>query len=160
MYSLLMRRVQMSEMSFASDLTLHPPFPSTSINMAAEIQAPEGELPSRAVAAYSTIPTLTAPFIIDAAHRSYKHQYSNIYFVRLVELRPIVEERATEKWKDVRGRKFGRPANSKVNPHFFLAFSTSSADSCVTSSAPCTWIWSSSRMFLTILVEVYVPVVY
>ncbi len=30
---------------------------------------------------------------MDPEHRSYKHQYSNIYFVRLVELRPVVEER-------------------------------------------------------------------
>lgn len=30
-------------------------------------------------------------------------EYANIYFVRLVEQRPTVEKKATEKWKDVKG---------------------------------------------------------
>ncbi|ORY25755.1 DNA polymerase alpha/epsilon subunit B-domain-containing protein [Naematelia encephala] len=59
---------------------------------------------TRPTTTYSSLPELSKPFLIDAAHRSYKHQYSNIYFVRLVELRPIVEERAKEKWSSVRGK--------------------------------------------------------
>ncbi|KAK8870000.1 hypothetical protein IAR55_000570 [Kwoniella newhampshirensis] len=53
---------------------------------------------------YSSLPELSKPFLLDPASRSYKHQYANIYFVRLVELRPVVEERAQERWKSVRGK--------------------------------------------------------
>ncbi|KAF5367199.1 hypothetical protein D9758_003926 [Tetrapyrgos nigripes] len=42
-------------------------------------------------------------FRIDKAHRSYKHQYSNIYFVRLRILRQYVEESAKKRWADVPG---------------------------------------------------------
>ncbi|KAI0282558.1 DNA polymerase alpha/epsilon subunit B-domain-containing protein [Russula aff. rugulosa BPL654] len=34
---------------------------------------------------------------------SFKHQYANIYFVRLRLLKPCVEKEATKKWKDVPG---------------------------------------------------------
>src|ERR1700722_2704084 len=44
-----------------------------------------------------------SPFLITAANKSYKHQYANIYFVRLRILRRLVEERARERWKDVAG---------------------------------------------------------
>jgi DNA polymerase delta subunit 2 len=71
--------------------------------MASDIPFDAGEPPSRPVVAYSSLPELSAPFFIDPASRSYKHQYSNIYFVRLVELRPIVEERAAKLWANVRG---------------------------------------------------------
>ncbi|KAG5727599.1 DNA polymerase subunit delta-2 [Termitomyces sp. T112] len=37
-------------------------------------------------------------FQITAANKSYKHQYSNIYFVRLRLLRQFVEERARKRW--------------------------------------------------------------
>ncbi|KAL7422155.1 DNA polymerase delta small subunit Cdc1 [Cryptotrichosporon argae] len=72
--------------------------------MASEI-AYSGEAPlRRATADYTSLPELSAPFLLDPATRSYKHQYSNIYFVRLVELRPVVEANAARKWKDVRGQ--------------------------------------------------------
>nr|WRH23603.1 DNA polymerase delta subunit 2 [Naematelia aurantialba] len=58
----------------------------------------------RPTTTYSSLPELSKPFLIDSAQRSYKHQYSNIYFVRLVELRPIVEEQAKERWSAVRGK--------------------------------------------------------
>ena len=70
--------------------------------MAAELSVPD-EIPSRRPsAAYSSLSELSKPFLIDPSQRSYKHQYANIYFVRLVELRPIVEERAGERWNGVR----------------------------------------------------------
>ncbi|BEJ16257.1 hypothetical protein CspHIS471_0508620 [Cutaneotrichosporon sp. HIS471] len=72
--------------------------------MATNITFDAGEPPKRPVVAYSSLPELSAPFFIDPASRSYKHQYSNIYFVRLVELRPIVEEHAAERWANVRGK--------------------------------------------------------
>lgn len=87
---------------FASNNTTHQR-PSPSIAMATEIVFETGEPTKRPVVAYSSLPELSAPFFIDPASRSYKHQYSNIYFVRLVELRPIVEEHAAERWANVRG---------------------------------------------------------
>ncbi|KIJ69512.1 hypothetical protein HYDPIDRAFT_24347 [Hydnomerulius pinastri MD-312] len=49
--------------------------------------------------------TANAPsFIIDAKNKSYKHQYSNIYFTRLAMLKKPVLERAKAKWKDLPGK--------------------------------------------------------
>ncbi|TFK72543.1 hypothetical protein BDN72DRAFT_315682 [Pluteus cervinus] len=45
----------------------------------------------------SVIPT-SNPFLIPKGDKSYKHQYSNIYFVRLRLLREAVEEKAKQKW--------------------------------------------------------------
>ena len=72
--------------------------------MATELSVPETIPPRRPATAYSSLSELSKPFLIDPSSRSYKHQYANIYFVRLVELRPIVEERAGERWKSVRGK--------------------------------------------------------
>ena len=72
--------------------------------MATELPEPTSEALKRPTATYSSLPALSKPFLIDPALRSYKHQYANIYFVRLVELRTIVEERAHERWSAVRGR--------------------------------------------------------
>lgn len=77
--------------------------------MATDITFDAGQPPKRPVVAYSALPELSAPFFIDPASRSYKHQYSNIYFVRLVELRPIVEARAAERWAKVRGTSPASP---------------------------------------------------
>ena len=50
-------------------------------------------------------PTANSPcFVIDAKNRSYKHQYSNIYFTRLAMLKKPVLERANARWKDLDGR--------------------------------------------------------
>jgi DNA polymerase II small subunit/DNA polymerase delta subunit B len=72
--------------------------------MAVQLPEPSSEPSRRQTATYSSLPELSKPFLLDPASRSYKHQYSNIYFVRLVELRPIVEERAQERWRSVRGQ--------------------------------------------------------
>lgn len=58
----------------------------------------------RPSAPYSSLTDLAKPFYIDPTTRSYRHQYANIYFVRLVELRNIVERAAAERWKGVRGK--------------------------------------------------------
>ncbi|RXK39940.1 DNA polymerase delta subunit 2 [Tremella mesenterica] len=71
--------------------------------MAALLPIPEGRV-KRPTTSYSSLTELSAPFLLDPSTRNYKHQYSNIYFVRLVELRPIVEERATERWGNIRGK--------------------------------------------------------
>ena len=70
------------------------------------------EIPHRrSTASFSTLPELSKPFHLDPTARSYTHQYSNIYFVRLVELRPVVEDRAERRWNEVRGER----ASSKVH---------------------------------------------
>ncbi|KAK0210508.1 DNA polymerase alpha/epsilon subunit B-domain-containing protein [Desarmillaria ectypa] len=45
----------------------------------------------------------TPSFRIGDGDKSYKHQYSNIYFTRLSELRKSVEERAVRRWANVEG---------------------------------------------------------
>jgi DNA polymerase delta subunit 2 len=72
--------------------------------MATELVVSEVGPTQRPSVKYSSLSELSRPFLIDPSQRSYKHQYANIYFVRLVELRPIVEERAGERWGGVRGK--------------------------------------------------------
>ena len=72
--------------------------------MANVLDVPAGPSYPRPTLTYSTLPDLSKPFFVDAAQRSYKHQYSNIYFVRLVELRPVVEKRAQESWGGIKGK--------------------------------------------------------
>lgn len=49
-------------------------------------------------------PSATTPsFVIGTENRSYKHQYANIYFVRLRMLRSCVEENAKRRWKTLSG---------------------------------------------------------
>ncbi|KZT28588.1 hypothetical protein NEOLEDRAFT_1161072 [Neolentinus lepideus HHB14362 ss-1] len=45
----------------------------------------------------------TPSFSLKGANKSYKHQYANIYFVRLRLLRDAVQRRAQAQWKDVKG---------------------------------------------------------
>lgn len=71
--------------------------------MATLLPEPEGNPSLRPTPSYDPLIELSKPFTIDPASRSYKHQYANIYFVRLVEQRPTVEEKAREKWKNVKG---------------------------------------------------------
>jgi DNA polymerase delta subunit 2 len=42
-------------------------------------------------------------FVIDARNRSYKHQYSNIYFTRLHQLKSPVQEAAAKRWNKTPG---------------------------------------------------------
>lgn len=71
--------------------------------MAGTPPQPSNNPPRRPTTSFSSLPQLSKPFLLDPTARSYRHQYSNIYFVRLVELRPIVEERAKERWGGIRG---------------------------------------------------------
>ncbi|EKM55715.1 uncharacterized protein PHACADRAFT_173871 [Phanerochaete carnosa HHB-10118-sp] len=56
-------------------------------------------------AATSVLPPTekTPSFAINSANKSYKHQYANIYFVRLRLLRGFVEENAKRLWKEAAG---------------------------------------------------------
>lgn len=49
--------------------------------------------------------TPTSPsFIIDTKNKSYRHQYSNMYFTRLAMLKQPVMDHASAKWKDLPGK--------------------------------------------------------
>ncbi|KAF9066872.1 DNA polymerase alpha/epsilon subunit B-domain-containing protein [Rhodocollybia butyracea] len=45
----------------------------------------------------------TPSFIIDSKNKSYKHQYSNIYFLRLLALRDSVIQAASKRWDNLPG---------------------------------------------------------
>ncbi|KAJ6513905.1 DNA polymerase alpha/epsilon subunit B-domain-containing protein [Mycena vitilis] len=45
----------------------------------------------------------TPSFLITSANKSYRHQYANIYFVRLRILRDVVEENARKRWHGIDG---------------------------------------------------------
>lgn len=55
-----------------------------------------------------------ASFSIKSADKSYKHQYSNIYFVRLRALRQHVEQRAKGRWNEVAGAHTQYSASKRV----------------------------------------------
>lgn len=57
----------------------------------------------RPAPAYSTLPDLASSFVLQARTRSYAHQYANMYFARLVQLREAVRARAEAKWGKAAG---------------------------------------------------------
>jgi DNA polymerase delta subunit 2 len=59
--------------------------------------------PTRLTTTIHPPPDKCPSFLITAANRSYKHQYANIYFVRLRLLRDVVEQRARKRWKAIAG---------------------------------------------------------
>ncbi|KAA1471233.1 hypothetical protein DENSPDRAFT_819272 [Dentipellis sp. KUC8613] len=61
------------------------------------------EAPVRLPTAVLPLTDKTPSFIIDQKNKSFRHQYANIYFVRLRALRGFVEKEAKKRWKDVKG---------------------------------------------------------
>ena len=56
---------------------------------------------------YKPLPSLNDPFVLnDIATRNYKTQYANIYFTRLLKLRPLVAKVANERWAETPGKTF------------------------------------------------------
>ncbi|KAF9264899.1 hypothetical protein L218DRAFT_900078 [Marasmius fiardii PR-910] len=49
------------------------------------------------------LPEGTPSFIITPGQKSYKHQYSNIYYARLTQTKHHVEEKAKRRWKNLEG---------------------------------------------------------
>ena len=82
-------------------------FPSPLADQMDPLPEPSGSVTKRPTAAYSSLPELAGPLYVPPEDRSYRHQYANIYFVRLVELRPVVEQTAMERWGRVRGQLLG-----------------------------------------------------
>ena len=50
-----------------------------------------------------SLPSGLPSFIVEPKERSYKHQYANIYFIRLHILREFVEKKAVKLWKGLDG---------------------------------------------------------
>lgn len=63
---------------------------------------PEAPL-TRSATSILAPPPKASSFVIDRSNKTYKHQYANIYFVRLRQLRSFVEENAKRLWKEVAG---------------------------------------------------------
>lgn len=59
-----------------------------------DVLYPEGKLPPR---------LLTTFHLSGENSRSYKHQYANVYYMRLAALKPVVKANAKRVWKDVAG---------------------------------------------------------
>ncbi|KAK2460559.1 hypothetical protein APHAL10511_007029 [Amanita phalloides] len=67
-------------------------------------------LPSpRTPSAVLPLPSALPSFIIGLKERSYRHQYANIYFIRLHCLREFVERRALNLWKGLDGNPIAVP---------------------------------------------------
>ena len=66
-------------------------------------QTPSTSL-TRPTSIVSTTPQSLPSFLLGPANRSYKHQYANIYFIRLRKLRQFVERNAKERWQKVKGK--------------------------------------------------------
>ena len=45
----------------------------------------------------------TSSFVLDRNHKSYKHQFANLYFARLTLLKSIVEAQAQKRWRSAKG---------------------------------------------------------
>jgi DNA polymerase delta subunit 2 len=59
--------------------------------------------PPRPEPAYSPLPELASTFVLRAQMRNYNHQYANMYFARLVQLRAAVQAEAERKWAKAAG---------------------------------------------------------
>ncbi|EJD02090.1 uncharacterized protein FOMMEDRAFT_109238 [Fomitiporia mediterranea MF3/22] len=64
---------------------------------------PIPESVSRAENTHINLPNETPSFLLGENHKSYRHQFSNIYFARLTLLKNIVEKKAKERWKGLSG---------------------------------------------------------
>ncbi|PPR04960.1 hypothetical protein CVT24_010418 [Panaeolus cyanescens] len=60
-------------------------------------------LPPRSSTTIYPLSKATPSFVIDQHKKTYKYQYSNIYFIRLKHLREPVEDNAFLKWKGISG---------------------------------------------------------
>lgn len=82
---------------------------------------PAGPSSQRPTPTTSALSELSAPLRISSSTRSYGHQYANIYFIRLVQLRDEVMQRAEARWAHVQGSAEGEQANIRqacvTTPH-------------------------------------------
>ncbi|THH05578.1 hypothetical protein EW145_g4698 [Phellinidium pouzarii] len=58
---------------------------------------------TRADSVQATLPDGTPSFMFGPLHKSYKHQFANIYYMRLTLLKASVEQKARERWRGLNG---------------------------------------------------------
>ncbi|PPQ89124.1 hypothetical protein CVT25_006496 [Psilocybe cyanescens] len=73
------------------------------MSLYSSIEVPAAAALSRTSTYIHTPDPKTPSFIIDSTRKSYRHQYSNIYFIRLRLLREAVETRALRRWGGIAG---------------------------------------------------------
>ncbi|KAI5124046.1 hypothetical protein M0805_003875 [Coniferiporia weirii] len=66
------------------------------------LPVPEGPL-GRACSAQAVLPEDTPSFVLGSSHKSYKHQFANIYYARLNLLKGEAERKAKERWRGLSG---------------------------------------------------------
>lgn len=59
----------------------------------------------RALNAQIDLSDVAPSFVLGADHKSYRHQFANLYYARLTYLKPLVEQKAKEKWADIKGEQ-------------------------------------------------------
>ncbi|EMD38621.1 hypothetical protein CERSUDRAFT_123186 [Gelatoporia subvermispora B] len=86
------------------------------MSLCLELLEPVPEIPLTRLPTYVQAPSPQTPsFVLNAANKSYKHQYSNIYFVRLRLLQSYVEEQARRRWGSIAGNPTYVPRVLDVN---------------------------------------------
>lgn len=61
------------------------------------------EIPSRPLNAQIDMADCAPSFKLGADHKSYRHQFANVYFARLTFLKSVVEQKARKKWGGTSG---------------------------------------------------------
>ncbi|KAJ4488230.1 DNA polymerase alpha/epsilon subunit B-domain-containing protein [Lentinula aciculospora] len=72
--------------------------------------------PTRATTTVTAPSSGSSSFIIDSKNKTYKFQYSNIYFLRLSALRGFVQESAVKRWTHLPGNPSFVPSVLEVEP--------------------------------------------
>ena len=62
------------------------------------------ETPSRPLNTQIDMSDSVPSFVLGADHKSYRHQFANLYFARLTFLKDIVEKKARRKWGGMKGK--------------------------------------------------------
>ncbi|KAJ3830402.1 DNA polymerase alpha/epsilon subunit B-domain-containing protein [Lentinula raphanica] len=81
----------------------------------ASLPIPDTQL-ERAKTTITPLSSQNSSFIIDSRNKSYKFQYSNIYFLRLSALRGFVQENAVRQWSNLPGKPSFVPRVLEVEP--------------------------------------------
>ena len=62
------------------------------------------ETRSRVLNAQIDLTDVAPSFVLGTNHKSYRLQFANLYFARLTHLKPVVEQKAREKWGGSKGK--------------------------------------------------------
>jgi DNA polymerase delta subunit 2 len=68
--------------------------------------------PARAESAYNPLHTFELP---KGAEKNYAHQFADMYFLRLAQLKKAVQQKAQEAWEDFEVRSSTLPATPEAD---------------------------------------------